>query len=63
MAVDLAEVHRFKEIEPLLAKYASYLMEQQKRVSAIELYRKANYCQKSAKLLFDVSGMLFHAKL
>ncbi|KAI9362064.1 hypothetical protein DFJ73DRAFT_11110 [Zopfochytrium polystomum] len=54
-AIDLAEVHKFQEIEALLAKYASYLLEKDKQISAIELYRKANYCEKSAKLLYEMA--------
>jgi WD repeat-containing protein 35 len=50
----LAEAHRFKEIEALLAKYATYLLDKDKRMNAVELYRKANYCEKSARLLFEV---------
>ncbi|KAI8616049.1 WD repeat-containing protein 35 [Chytriomyces sp. MP71] len=54
-AVELAETHRFQGIEALLAKYAAQLLEQGKRITAIELYRKANYCQKSARLLYDLA--------
>ncbi|KAJ3091801.1 WD repeat-containing protein 35 [Quaeritorhiza haematococci] len=54
-AVELAEIHKSKEIETLLAKYASYLLEKDKLLNAIELYRKANHCQKSAKLLFELA--------
>ena len=53
-AVELAEGYNFGEIEGLLAKYASYLLEKKKRVNAIELYRRANDCQKSAQLLVEV---------
>ena len=56
-AIELAELHRFKEIEGLLSKYATYLLSQNKKWEAIELFRKANYCQKAAKLLFDVCAM------
>ncbi|KAI8828138.1 hypothetical protein BJ741DRAFT_627188 [Chytriomyces cf. hyalinus JEL632] len=54
-AVELAEAHRFQGIETLLAKYATQLLDQNKRITAIELYRKANYCQKSARLLYDLA--------
>lgn len=54
-AIELAETHKFREIESLLAKYATYLLEKDKRISAIELYRKANYCQKSARLLYELA--------
>ncbi|KAJ3140913.1 WD repeat-containing protein 35 [Physocladia obscura] len=55
MAVELAEVHRFQGIETLLAKYAEQLLESDKKLTAIELYRKANYCQKSAHLLYNLA--------
>ncbi|KAI9321165.1 hypothetical protein BDR26DRAFT_943956 [Obelidium mucronatum] len=55
MAVELAEAHRFQGIEALLAKYAAELLEKNKPLTAIELYRKANYCQKSARLLYDLA--------
>jgi WD repeat-containing protein 35 len=55
MAVQLATEHRIRNIEPLLNKYSDYLLEQKKLCEAIELFRKANYCAKSAKLLFQVS--------
>ncbi|KAJ3300442.1 WD repeat-containing protein 35 [Borealophlyctis nickersoniae] len=54
-AVELAEAHNFREIEDLLAKYATYLLDEDRRLNAVELYRKANYCQKSAKLLFEMA--------
>nr|KAJ3420687.1 WD repeat-containing protein 35 [Polyrhizophydium stewartii] len=53
-AVELAEIHHFKEIEGVLAKYASYLLAKNRKWEAVELYRKANYCQKSSRLLFEV---------
>jgi WD repeat-containing protein 35 len=43
-----------KEIDTLLAKYASHLMEKEKVLSAIELYRKANHFTEAAKLLITV---------
>ncbi|KAJ3028245.1 UNVERIFIED_CONTAM: WD repeat-containing protein 35 [Siphonaria sp. JEL0065] len=55
LAVELAEAHRFQGIEALLAKYAAELLEKNKPLTAIELYRKANYCQKSARLLYDLA--------
>ena len=42
-AVELAEKHQFPQIQSLLAKYASHLLENtgpQGRINAIELYRK-----------------------
>jgi len=37
-AVELAKKHNVKEIDSLLAKYASHLLEKQKVLSAVELY-------------------------
>ncbi|OAJ41462.1 WD repeat-containing protein 35 [Batrachochytrium dendrobatidis JEL423] len=54
-AVQLAEIHNFKEIDSVLAKYAAYLLSQNRKWEAVELYRKANYCQKSARLLFELA--------
>ncbi|KAI8908538.1 hypothetical protein EDD86DRAFT_191622, partial [Gorgonomyces haynaldii] len=54
-AVELARLHNFKEIQGLLQKYASYLTEQNRLWEAIELFRKANWCHKSAQLLFQMA--------
>lgn len=37
-AISLAQKHNVKEIDNLLAKYASYLLEKKKTLDAIELY-------------------------
>ena len=37
-AIDLAQKHNIKEIDNLLAKYASYLLDKKKTLDAIELY-------------------------
>lgn len=59
-----------KEIGSLLARYASHLLEKNKILDAIELYRKANYFFEAAKLMFKVlqvlslcqiTGFYFHA--
>lgn len=55
VAIELAETHRFKEIETVLKKYGEHILEQGKEKEAVLLYRKANLCQKSAKILFDVA--------
>lgn len=39
-AVKLAERHKFPEIEGLLAKYASHLLQKNKLFNAVELYRR-----------------------
>ena len=53
--VDLAEHHDFRQIETLLSKYATHLLEKNKTLHAIELYRKASHHTEAAKLLFKVS--------
>lgn len=54
MAIDLAKTHNVREIDSLLAKYAQHLLEKNKIVNAIELYRKAGHHLEAAKLLFKV---------
>ncbi len=49
--MDLAEKHNFIQIEGLLSRYASQLLEKKKTMQAIELYRKANRNHEAAKLL------------
>jgi hypothetical protein len=44
-----------KEIESLLEAYATMLLRQGRRIEAIELFRKANYSEKSAQLLFQLA--------
>ena len=52
MAIDLAKTHNVREIDSLLAKYAQHLLEKNKIVNAIELYRKAGHYIEAAKLVF-----------
>lgn len=48
-----------KEIGSLLARYASHLLEKNKTLDAIELYRKASYFFDAAKLMYKVmQGLL-----
>ncbi|XP_058282761.1 WD repeat-containing protein 35 isoform X1 [Hylobates moloch] len=54
-AVELAKNHSMKEIGSLLARYASHLLEKNKTLDAIELYRNANYFFDAAKLMFKVA--------
>uniref|UniRef100_A0A4W5N0P7 WD repeat-containing protein 35 n=1 Tax=Hucho hucho TaxID=62062 RepID=A0A4W5N0P7_9TELE len=51
-AVELAKNHNMKEIKSLLAKYASHLLEKNKPLEAVELYRKAHHFLEAAKLMF-----------
>jgi len=52
--VELAKNHSMKEIGPLLSKYASHLLEKNKTLEAVELYRKAHHFLDAAKLMFTV---------
>ncbi|GAB6028434.1 WD repeat-containing protein 35 [Chamberlinius hualienensis] len=54
-AVELAERHRINDISPLLAKYALYLLEKNKTLSAVELYRKAGRNLDALKLLINLA--------
>uniref|UniRef100_A0A8B9JMT6 WD repeat-containing protein 35 n=1 Tax=Astyanax mexicanus TaxID=7994 RepID=A0A8B9JMT6_ASTMX len=54
-AVELAKNHNMKEIGPLLSKYASHLLEKNKTLEAVELYRKAHHFLDAAKLMFKIS--------
>ena len=54
-AVHLAQQHNFPQIEGLLSKYASHLLEKEKFLEAIELYSKANHHTEAARLLSDLA--------
>ena len=54
-AVTLAQQHNFPQIEGLLSKYASHLLEKEKFLEAIELYSKANHHTEAARLLSDLA--------
>eukprot|EP00472_Partenskyella_glossopodia_P003555 CAMPEP_0197515860 /NCGR_PEP_ID=MMETSP1318-20131121/846_1 /TAXON_ID=552666 /ORGANISM="Partenskyella glossopodia, Strain RCC365" /LENGTH=784 /DNA_ID=CAMNT_0043064331 /DNA_START=21 /DNA_END=2375 /DNA_ORIENTATION=- len=51
LAVKLAEKHKFDQIEGLLTKYATHLLQKKKHFEAIELYQKAGRFTESARLL------------
>ena len=53
--VALAEAHNLPQINALLAKYASHLLEKDKTLEAIELFRKANHHTEAAKLLVSLA--------
>eukprot|EP00164_Ancoracysta_twista_P003121 GFYU01004159.1.p1 GENE.GFYU01004159.1~~GFYU01004159.1.p1 ORF type:complete len:1174 (+),score=402.74 GFYU01004159.1:102-3623(+) len=63
-AVRLAEQNNFQQIENLLSKYASHLMEKNRQFEAIDLYRKANHHSEASNLLRklakDCGGIGFH---
>lgn len=54
-AVELAKTEDVTEVDSLLAKYASYLLEKKKRLEAVELYRKANHHIDAARLLYELA--------
>jgi WD repeat-containing protein 35 len=54
-AVELAEKFNFVQIEGLLSRYANHLIEENKKVEAIQLYRKANRNTEAAKILNKIA--------
>lgn len=53
-AVELAEKHKFPQIQTLLAKYANHILQNddiQARITAVRLYRKANKSAEAGRLL------------
>ena len=58
MAVELAEQHNFLQIEQLLQRYAAHLMEKNKKMEAVELFRKANKNTDSARILSQIAQEL-----
>lgn len=58
MAVELADKHNFVQIEQLLQRYASHLIDQNKKIEAIELFRKANKNTDAARLLAEIAQEL-----
>lgn len=56
LAVRLAGEHNVKEIDALLAKYASHLLGKDHVAEAVELYRKANHGLEAAKLLYQLAA-------
>lgn len=55
-AIELARQYELRDIDALLAKYARHLLDKNKTVNAIELYRKANHFLDAARLLYKVRG-------
>jgi WD repeat-containing protein 35 len=62
-AVDLAEQHKFSQIEGLLTKYANHLLQKEKLFQAVELYRKANRHTDAAKLLVQLGATAAKTKV
>ncbi|GMH42155.1 hypothetical protein BSKO_10074 [Bryopsis sp. KO-2023] len=62
-AVDLAEKENFSQIEQLMGRYASKLMEKGRIVEAVELFRKGNRNMEAANLLLDLAKDLVESKV
>jgi WD repeat-containing protein 35 len=60
--VELAEQHNFQQIEGLLGKYAGHLLEKDKKIAAIDLYRKANKHTEVASLMTQLAKTSAAAK-
>merc|ERR1740127_423572 len=58
LAVELAQKHNVQQIESLLTKYASHLLEKKKQLEAVQLYRKANRHTEAAKLIVEMAESL-----
>lgn len=56
MAISLAEKHQFLEIEGYLLSYAKHILGKNRKKEAVELFRRANYCLHSAKLIFEMAN-------
>jgi hypothetical protein len=52
--IELATEYNYRDIEPLLFKYAQNLISQRNYLDAIQLYHKSNYFAKSCKWLMFV---------
>lgn len=57
-AVELAEKNNFVQIEQLLQQYATMLIQKNKKIEAIELFRKANKNTDAARLLAEIAQEL-----
>jgi len=55
LAVNLAHEQNFQQIEGLLAKYAQHLLDKNKKIEAVKLYKKANRHTEAAKLLSQMA--------
>ncbi len=53
-AIELARQYEMRDIDALLAKYARQLLDKNKTIDAIELYRKANHFLDAARLIYKV---------
>jgi WD repeat-containing protein 35 len=58
LAVELAQQHNLQSIESLLTKYANHLLEKERKLEAVQLYRKANRNMEAAKLITEIAREL-----
>ncbi len=55
LAVDLAEKNNFFQIEGLVTKFCNILIEKNKKMDLVELYRKAHKHTEAAKMLIKIA--------
>jgi len=55
LAVELAEKNNYQQIEGLVNKYSTVLIEKNKKMDLIELYRKAHKHTEAAKILIKIA--------
>ena len=54
-AIELAKQSNSRDIDNMLARYATQLIEKGRIIAAVELYKKAGDFVQAAKKLFEVS--------
>lgn len=55
LAVELAEKNNFFQIEGLVTKFCNILIEKNKKMDLVELYRKAHRHTEAAKMLIKIA--------
>lgn len=55
LAVELAEKNNFFQIEGLVTKFCNILIEKNKKMDLVELYRKAHKHTEAAKMLIKIA--------
>lgn len=59
LALSLAEQHDFPQVEGLLARYASQLVAKDKKLDAVELYRRADRPTDAALLIGEIAELVY----
>ena len=54
-ALELAEQHDFPQVEGLLTRYASVLIQQEKKLEVVELYRRANKPNEASQWIAEIA--------